>query len=59
MYMFFWKNIQDGKCFITLCNPIYTGQVGFMTYRVYFNQAQSPENVIGRDGEERFHQPLC
>ena len=42
LYTFFWKNIQYGMCFITQCNLIYPGQVGFMANSVLFNQAQSP-----------------
>lgn len=42
LHRFFWKNIQDGMCFMTQCNRLHPGQVGFATYRVHFNQAQSP-----------------
>lgn len=42
LYTFFWKNVQDGVCFITPCDVIHPGQVGFMAYHVFFNQAQSP-----------------
>lgn len=52
LYVFFWKSIQDGVCFITSCNWIHPGQAGFMACILI--KPNLLKNVIGRDGEQVF-----
>lgn len=43
---FFWKNTQDGVCFITRSNLIYPGQVGFTADSVFFQSSPISLNIL-------------